>query len=281
MRAALAGLVLAFALISPASAQDMSETPQIRCGVDWKPAFLFEPGTAVPDRWAKPMIAEVIRLARSCRYRRLRIVAFRSNAGDEQAVARANALREMLLNANWPTQNLEAEFRWSAAAPTGRDYKDLFQSDAIVEFTDPDPNWHRDPKQNQICDAQGCSSHGRQPPLFIHVPWPPAAIHMPMLFFAAASATLDHDAQTITNVAASLLKTLNCRVLGVDGFADAAEADPEKLSLQRATATRDFLIESGVEPAAITIQGLGTKAPLALPSESAALNRRVTFECED
>ncbi|MGJ8669509.1 MAG: cupredoxin domain-containing protein, partial [Oceanococcus sp.] len=68
-------------------------------------------------------------------------------------------------------------------------------------------------------------------------------------------------------------------IVAIKGHTDAVgDADyNQRLSLQRATAVRDFLITAGINPAQLESQGLGESAPMANneTTEGRRLNRRV------
>jgi outer membrane protein OmpA-like peptidoglycan-associated protein len=50
-----------------------------------------------------------------------------------------------------------------------------------------------------------------------------------------------------------------------------------KLSLARAQAVADFLIEGGIDPGRITVRALGENEPVVKSEREAALNRRVVI----
>jgi OmpA-OmpF porin, OOP family len=68
--------------------------------------------------------------------------------------------------------------------------------------------------------------------------------------------------------------------LVVDGYADDKESDPLKLSKRRAAAARDYLVQHGVAPNRIRVEGFGASDPVAsnATAEGRAQNRRAEFK---
>jgi len=101
------------------------------------------------------------------------------------------------------------------------------------------------------------------------------------VFFDVASAEISIDEVTLTAITA-LAMSREDWVLTVVGHTDArgTQAENLDLSLRRATALRDLLVEQGVPEENLRIRGAGETAPIADNSVEAgrAENRRIEFE---
>jgi outer membrane protein OmpA-like peptidoglycan-associated protein len=287
MRRRLALVVGLGAAIATAPAHATGDNPQSRCGADWLPAYSFAAGDSRLQESGTAMTRDVIRLARGCRYGRLRITVFSAGDPDSLARARAENLRQSLIDAHWPEDRTAIEFRAAASAPSGNDLGKPFRADAVIAFDAPDQRWRFTPNLGLTCTVRGgnsdCKPTAVSAPRWILTPWPEIGIEMPMIFFDSDSERMNDKARVVTKEAASRFWRANCRVLRVDGFADAAEQNPEEISRRRVRAARDELIHLGVAPASIEVGAHGANDPL-VPSPAGAegrQNRRVAFDCLD
>ncbi|HWD27058.1 MAG TPA: OmpA family protein [Rhizomicrobium sp.] len=255
---------------SPAWGMDDGD-PQTRCGADWLPAYTFASGAEGVTPNGHAMTADVVRLARFCRYGAVRIVAF---VGSDLAEAQRRAawIRRELLADHWPGTRIDLEFRPRNQAPHGMDLRQTFTADEIVEFEKPDPNWRERPDPRP-----------RPSPQWITEPWPALPIHMPMAFFASGDAALTAPGRSVTDEGARRFLHANCRILPVYGYADTAEADPDGIALKRALAVRDELVRAGVAPDAIPVYARGTAYPLVPTPQGVPepQNRRADMDCVD
>ncbi len=274
---ALATLLLPLATARAAVPTDV----QTRCGADWLPAFSFADGGSHIDDTGMAMLRDVIRLARGCRYDGLRIVLF----GDDNTLAHARAQAiQISLMGLWPVDKTTVAMRPVHDAPHSEDPYNSFTADAIIEFTDPDPNWHgHERKATLLCSGDACKSLPIPAPRWIRTPWPSIGIHMPMVFFYSGSAALIPTALEVVDEAARRFQEANCRLLPVDGFADTAEAEPADLSLRRVLAVRAELVRVGVPPEAIVMHAFGNTQLLVPtpPGVAEPQNRRIETGCED
>jgi hypothetical protein len=135
---------------SPAWGMDDGD-PQTRCGADWLPAYTFASDAEGVTPNGQAMTADVVRLARFCRYGAVRIVAF---VGSDLAEAQRRAAwigRELLAD-HWPGTRIDLEFRLRNQAPHGMDLRQTFTADAIVEFGPRGRRARRDPG---LCPGDG------------------------------------------------------------------------------------------------------------------------------
>ncbi len=97
--------------------------------------------------------------------------------------------------------------------------------------------------------------------------------------FATGAATLNTNAQVALARFAGIVGVYPSLSFKVEGHTDSTGSDETNrvLSLQRATTVRDYLVGQGVDPASISVEGLGPDHPIAdnTTSEGRARNRRV------
>jgi outer membrane protein OmpA-like peptidoglycan-associated protein len=280
---------LALLAVDAAYAQDTNV--QTRCGVNWLPAFTFESNSEFPDRKVVTLLADVVRLARWCRFGSLRVVVYPDDNSDPSvklARDRAETIKSMLAGPSWPAGKITTAIGAGDAAPTGMQFDKSFRVQATIIYAEPDLKW-RTPHLTPTIECKvidGKSACSQAPPAtaqWVREPWPSLGIHMPMIFFHAESSELDRDAELVTGEAARRFLAANCRLLPVTAFADTAEADPIALSIRRALAARDELVKDGVDSTAITIHALGD-TELLVPTgsdKSEPQNRRASFDCVD
>ena len=108
------------------------------------------------------------------------------------------------------------------------------------------------------------------------------------LQFKSNSADLMPEDKTRLDQAAEELKRLHWVSGTIEGYTDAThhEEHNQKLSEQRATAVRDYLVSKGVGDDRMKVVGLGEANPIAdnKTKEGRALNRRVVMrrtDCEE
>ena len=99
------------------------------------------------------------------------------------------------------------------------------------------------------------------------------------VLFAHASAEVQPAARATLDRVATLLRSVPERRVRVQGFTDST-GDPgvnERLSLARADVVRKYLASQGVDPARVSVEGLGDRQPVATNAtpEGRAANRRV------
>jgi OOP family OmpA-OmpF porin len=91
---------------------------------------------------------------------------------------------------------------------------------------------------------------------------PPPPIELARVAFAANSATLSRDARAILDKLAATLKTraeMRALVKAYSG-AGTSVSETRRLSLQRGTAVRNYLVEKGIAAKRIDVQPLGNSA---------------------
>eukprot|EP00931_Biecheleriopsis_adriatica_P050721 TRINITY_DN29394_c0_g3_i1.p1 TRINITY_DN29394_c0_g3~~TRINITY_DN29394_c0_g3_i1.p1 ORF type:complete len:673 (-),score=173.03 TRINITY_DN29394_c0_g3_i1:38-2056(-) len=102
-----------------------------------------------------------------------------------------------------------------------------------------------------------------------------AAARAPVgMYFEGQSVQLGAEAAAILKeMALWLKKDKSSPEVVIEGHCDRLEPQAQQLSLQRATAARDFLVSLGVAPKKLVASGLGWQYPLSL--QNRASNRRV------
>jgi len=99
-----------------------------------------------------------------------------------------------------------------------------------------------------------------------------------LLFEYNASSLVPAGRETVVRIAQLLMK-LEVPAVRIDGHTDATGSVDynNQLSLLRAQAVADVMMETGMPAAAITVRGLGSQAPVASnqTAEGRAQNRRV------
>lgn len=86
------------------------------------------------------------------------------------------------------------------------------------------------------------------------------------------------ELQTLTQLATRLQRSVHVQIIG-RASRDGSEAQNISLSQDRANAVLAALIAKGVNPAILTVTGIGTKQPLSSSQASGEqLNRSVTFK---
>ncbi|SRR5579883_3331727 len=102
-----------------------------------------------------------------------------------------------------------------------------------------------------------------------------------LVFFEFDKADLQQSSSPELNRAVELMKAIPTLRVEIAGYTDSigTKAHNMDLSLRRANAVRDFLIQHGVSGARVTAKGYGTDSPIATneTEEGRAANRRVEF----
>jgi len=107
-----------------------------------------------------------------------------------------------------------------------------------------------------------------------------------VIHFAAGKASLRETSKPILDDVISILKAVPSVILfWIEGHTDDREGkpDPTKLSLKRAQAVKDYMIQQGIDPGRLEIFGYGKERPVATNStdEGRAKNRRVEFNVRE
>ena len=110
---------------------------------------------------------------------------------------------------------------------------------------------------------------------------PPEVIVHNIEFDSARAQIRDDSRRVLDDVAALLVADATIQRVDVDGHTD-ARGTPERnlhLSVYRAQAVRQYLIERGVAPQRLVVRGLGDERPISdnRSAEGRQLNRRVEF----
>ncbi len=105
---------------------------------------------------------------------------------------------------------------------------------------------------------------------------------MQMIHFSTGSAEIPEMNKRLLDQTAALLQSTKDVRLTVKGHTDdeGSDAQNQALSLKRAQAIVDYLIEKGVDPAQLQAVGMGPNQPVESNASSNGQyqNRRVTFE---
>ena len=108
------------------------------------------------------------------------------------------------------------------------------------------------------------------------------ALNLQIINFDTASTEVPEVNKLVLDQAAALLQRAPQVILKVKGHADAqgSEAENKALSVQRAQAVTDYLVQQGVDPAQLQAVGMGADQPVEPNATPAGQfqNRRVTFE---
>jgi outer membrane protein OmpA-like peptidoglycan-associated protein len=103
---------------------------------------------------------------------------------------------------------------------------------------------------------------------------------IPQLYFERAHADLPvNDRVVLDNVIEIMKARPEIKHVEIEGNASNDEPRPQALSEARARATMDAMVRAGIDPARLSIKGLGASAPVdpGHTPEARAKNRRVTF----
>jgi outer membrane protein OmpA-like peptidoglycan-associated protein len=280
---------LALAISGEGHAQDA--TGQTRCGIGWRPAFTFENSSKIPARDVRLLMADIIRVARTCRFGSLHIVVYPdtdSAVSLKLAHERASSIGKSLAGPGWPEEKITSSIASAADAPTGKQFGKSFRVQATIEFVQPDLSWKAPPPSNVlqckiVAEKSICIPASPQSAYWTREPSPFVLSEPRVIFFDSGSSQLDSDGQKAIAEMVAIFRAENYRVIWIAGFSDTVETDPVELSLRRGQSVRSEFVKDGIDPSAIEIRALGDTNPLIPtgPGVEEPQNRRASFGCAD
>jgi hypothetical protein len=273
-------------------------TIMMRCASADAEASIAPRSTCIPSDMAAPVdfgadgqplyynssaIEDIVREARSCRFRKIALTVFTDGRDPIAAGHRAAMLKSMLVESRWPRGAIIIDTQPVGLAPSGTDKFGAWTAKVLIGFADPDPSFVP-PMMNP---AESC---GRNPYTKLHtcepIPWstggasrippPPSGTEPLRLFFNAGQSQLDGHARDIVAEAWHIFREENFRIISVFGQASPDEA--QALRLARAAAVRTALIHMGMDPSRIVVGQ--EPAPGAMP-DGAVFYRYVTIDFGD
>jgi OOP family OmpA-OmpF porin len=99
--------------------------------------------------------------------------------------------------------------------------------------------------------------------------------------FALSSYELKHGARERLDALVAKVKDMEYQTIKVTGHTDptGSKASNERLSIQRAEAVKQYLVEKGLDAAKIEVQGVGSANPVVVEQDCAALPRPQKIAC--
>src|ERR1700712_3208794 len=234
-------------------------------------------------------VAQIVREARSCRFRKIALTLYSDGADRAVVRQRVAVLKAMLVKSHWPRRAIETGTQPLRLAPSGTDRDGAWTAKAMIGFADPDPGFTPPTMQvPQSCrvdpqtNVSQCEPYVWPPRSASRMPPPPPPYDPKFVLFGFNQARFIDRSPEMVAEGIRIFHAENFRRFVLYGQAGPDETDGPALALRRAAVVRDELIRQGVDPRLIVVEReTPMPATEAVRPEDLFVYRRVTIDYED